>query len=425
MGGTAIGIGLPWLEIFMGRKAYADTGFPQRFGTFFWGNGNRPEFWNPTGEGQGDNWQLSTPLSALSRHKANLSVITGMMTKVPNTMPHTSGTVGFMTGQAAVGSDSDWTVAAPSMDQHIAQLIGGETIYRSLVLGCVANDSTSWNGPNSSNPPETDPYAFYERIFGPTFREPGEEGIVDPSLGYRRSVLDVVMNDIALLQSTLGTEDNIRLEQHLDGIREIETRLARLQEDPPVLDACYRPDEPIEDYADIDGRPQFGPRNAVMSQLLAMAMACDQTRVFSYTFTQQLNNLLFPNASDGHHNLTHNEAGDQPEVQNIASYVMEEFANFLDPFQAIQEGDGTLLDNCAIVCTSEVSEGRTHSLSNVPLIIAGSAGGVLKTDLHYSSFSLENINKPILSIIRALGINQASYGDEDTYTEAGLSAIEV
>ncbi|MGC6507144.1 MAG: DUF1552 domain-containing protein [Myxococcota bacterium] len=425
LGGTAIGIGLPWLEIFTGREAYANTGFPQRFGVFFWGNGNRPEYWNPTGEGIGDAWQLSEPLSALSRHKEQLSVLTGMMTKVPNIMPHTSGMVGFLTGQAAVGADSDWTVGGPTIDQLIAQEIGGETIYRSLVLGCKANDSISWNGPNSSNPPETDPYAFYERVFGPTFREPGEEGIVDPSLGYRRSALDAVMEDIQSLQNRLGTEDRIRLEQHLDGIREIETRLARLQEDPPVLDACYRPEEPSADYADIDGRPQFGPRNAVMAQMLAMALACDQTRVFSYEFTKQLNNYLFLDASEGHHTLTHNEGGDQPTVQAIASFVMEQFAHFLDPFKAIQEGDGTLLDNCAIVCTSEVSEGRTHSLSNIPLLIAGSAGGRLKTNLHYSSYSQENANKPILSVIRALGINQASHGADDTYTESGLSDIEV
>ena len=74
LGGTAIGIGLPWLEIFTGREAYANTGFPQRFGVFFWGNGNRPEYWNPTGEGIGDAWQLSEPLSALS-HKEQLSVL--------------------------------------------------------------------------------------------------------------------------------------------------------------------------------------------------------------------------------------------------------------------------------------------------------------------------------------------------------------
>lgn len=425
LSGAAVGIGLPWLEIFCGRNAHASDGFPQRFGVFFWGNGNRPEYWNPIGEGEGDAWQLSTPLQGLARHKEQISVITGMMTKVPNVMPHTSGSIGFMTSQAPVGDDSDWTVGGPTIDQLLAQEIGGETIYRSLVMGCVSNESVSWNGPYSQNPIESDPYALYERIFGPTFREPGEEGIVDPSLGFRRSVLDSVMNDIHHLQDTLGAEDQMRLEQHLDGIREIETRLARLQEDPPVLDACFRPDEPTEDYSDIDSRPQFGPRNAVMSQMLAMALACDQTRVFSYSFTRQLNNLLFPNASDGHHNLTHNEPGDQPEVQGITNFVMDEFSNFLDALKAIPEGNGTLLDNCGIICTSEVSEGRTHDLSNIPLILAGSAAGKIKMNQHYHSISLENINKPVLSMFRALGVNQVSLGADDSYTESGLSAIEV
>ena len=58
---------------------------------------------------------------------------------------------------------------------------------------------------------------------------------------------------------------------------------------------------------------------------------------------------------------------------------MEQASVFLQALEAIPEGDGTLLDNCAIVLSSEVSEGRSHSLDEYPLLLAGSAGGDIAT----------------------------------------------
>ena len=423
--GSLLTVGLPWLEIFSSKKAFAQEGFPQRFGVFFWGNGNRPDVWNPTGEGVGDEWQLSETLSSLATFKDKLAVLSGFSVKVPNTMPHSSGNIGLFTGQAAVGHEDSWTVGGPSIDQLIAQEIGNDTVYRSLIPGCVANESTSWNGPNSRNPVDSDPFAFYERIFGPNFREPGEEGIVDPKLGYRRSVLDSLMADVSDLEQRMGAADKIRLEQHLDGIRELELRLARLQEDPPSLEACERPEAPLTEYPELDGRPQFAERNLVMSKMIAMALACDQTRVVNYSFTRQLNNHLFPDATDGHHNLTHHEPGTQPQVVAITKFCIEQYAVLLNELNAIQEGEGTLLDNCAFMACSEVSEGQTHSLDDMPLLIAGSASGKLQTNLHYRSYTQDNINSIMLSVIRAMGINIPSYGADDSYATDGLSILEV
>ena len=72
--------------------------------------------------------------------------------------------------------------AVPTFDQLLAQGIGGETVYRSLITGCKTNDSVSWNGPDSRNPVESDPYLFYEKIFGPTFRAPGRRASSTPVL---------------------------------------------------------------------------------------------------------------------------------------------------------------------------------------------------------------------------------------------------
>ena len=88
LGGSAVAVGLPWLEVFAGRPAYAESLFPTRFGVWFWGNGNRPDQWMPTGEGIGDAWSLSEELAPLAAVKHKLAVVTGMAVKVPNYIPH-------------------------------------------------------------------------------------------------------------------------------------------------------------------------------------------------------------------------------------------------------------------------------------------------------------------------------------------------
>ena len=116
MHGSLVTVALPKLAYFSSSNAYASDGFPHRFIYWYWGNGNRPELWTPTAEGMGDDWELSESLLPLLPFKEKLSVITGMSTKVPNLLPHNSGVVGLATGQAAVGDESAWTVACPSID---------------------------------------------------------------------------------------------------------------------------------------------------------------------------------------------------------------------------------------------------------------------------------------------------------------------
>lgn len=417
-GGGLVSLGLPSFE------AHADCGaFPQRFGVWFWGNGNRPDKWTP--EGDGVDWTLSSELAPLAALQDEITVVSGFSTKVPNLIPHWSGCCGLLTGRTEDGPEDAWTVRGPTIDQLIAAEIGGDTLYRSLEIGVTTTSAFSYSGPNAHNPAEMDPFALYERIFGDTFREPGEGGLVDPSLGYRRSALDAVMGDLDTLQGELGYTDRVRLEQHLDGVRDLETRLARLQEDPPELEACLRPDAPEESYPEIDGRPQIAAVSRAMSRLLAMALACDQTRVFHFMMSAPLSNDMWPDADDGHHNLTHHEPDEQPQVDAITVYNMTELAWFLEELRSIPEGDGTLLDSCLVMATSEVSEGRTHSLDEIPLILGGGACGKIVQGQHIRSYTQENVNRVSLSLIRAMGVSQASWGADESEVTDGLSDIEL
>ncbi|MFN7147349.1 MAG: DUF1552 domain-containing protein, partial [Myxococcota bacterium] len=381
-----------------------------------------PENWTPTGEGA--EWTLSEELAPLAAFQDRLTVASGFSTKVDNIAPHWSGAAGLLTGQQVAGDDDDWTVAGPTIDQVVADAIGHETLYASMQVGVQSDEVFSYAGPNAPNYGETDPYTLFGRIFGGDFRAPGESGEPDPSLGRRRLVLDAVMEDIRALQSELGAADRVRLEQHLDGVATLEDRLRRLQEDPPSLESCARPDAPEESYPDVDGRPQLQAIHAAMADVVSMALACDQTRVVALQITRPLNNALFPGATDGHHNLTHNEAGDQPECDAITTYLMGCLADLLGALDGVPEGEGTLLDNTLVLACSEVSEGRTHSLDEIPLLLAGGACGSVPMGQHVRSYSQENVGKVMMSVLRAMDVTAPTWGGGDAEVDDGVPDLE-
>ncbi len=428
LAGSAVSVGLPLLDIFLNDSGTAFAvggGLPKRFGLFFWGNGILPDRWVPTGTGAGDAWTLSEQLAPLASVKDDITLVTGMSVKVPNVEPHTAGAAGILSGAPLLLEGDHRTFTMPSIDQVIAAELGGYTRFRSIEFGAAPKAGLSYNGPDNQNPPESSPKALFDRIFGGGFTLPGEDGVADPSLGLRRSVLDAVMEDAAQLQSRLGAADKARLDQHLTGIRELEKRIAWLEENPPSLEACGIPATPAEIYPDVEGRPQLSTKNRVMMDTLAMALACDQTRVFTNWFTYSVNNLLFPGAPSGHHQLTHDEPGDQPEVNKIVKHIMEELRYTIEALRAVPEGDGTLLDNTILLATTDCSLGRTHSMDDFPIVLAGTAGGTFKKNFHYRSPSKENASKVLLSIVRSLVPVAGSFGAADGRAEDGLGDIEV
>jgi len=426
LGGAAVAVGLPTLEIFLNDHgtAMADgSGLPRRFGLWFWGNGVIPRRWVPLTEGVG--WEPSEQLEPLRTIRDQVSVVSGMGVLVPNDIAHKSGPAGLLTGRPGVRRGDTSRFDGPTIDQVIANDIGGDTRFRSIEVGIQRNDEAlSFSGVDSPNPPEHSPRALYERIFGAGFRAPGEEGVVDPRLGLRRSVLDVVGDHTSRLRGRLGASDQARLDQHFTGIRELELRIQRLEEDPPMLAACMRPEEPLADYPDLDGRPQMDEVNAVMSQLIAMALACDQTRVVSVQYSRPLNNILFSTATAGHHQLTHDEAGDQPQVHDIVLQITRAYGTFLETLMSVPEGDGTLLDNMVVMGTTDTSLGKTHSIKNYPILLGGSLCGQLRTGVHYKSRTDENASKVALTILQGMGLFLDDWGSEGGRVTSGLGAIE-
>ncbi len=425
LGSAAVSMALPPLEAFFDAsgRAYATTGaFPRRFGLFFWGNGVLPERWVPTGTGA--DYALSEQLAALAPVKEHVAVLSGFEVKTGNPIAHISGPAGFLTGHPLRVVGDDHRLAAPTLDQLMAAQVGGDTRFRSLEVGVEPGVAgLSHANADTLNPAESDPAVLFERLFGSGFRAPGDEPFVDPTLALRRSVLDAVMDDSRRLQGRLGETDRQRLAQHFDSVRDLELRIARLQEDPPDLAACVRP-EPAVAPPDIDGRPQMTERARVMTDLVTMAFACDLTRVLSFYFSAPLNDVLYPTATAGHHQLTHDEPGDQPTVNGIVTSIVGAYAYLVESLRAIPEGDGTLLDNSVVLGTTDVSYGRTHQIDEYPILLAGTCNGALRTGFHYRSATNENTSHVALSLLRAMGVTAGSYGADAGRVETGLSEIE-
>jgi hypothetical protein len=427
LGGAVISIALPWLEAMSDqtRRARADNAFPKRFGVWFFGNGVIPAQWVPAIEGP--LWQPSPLLMPLMPIRDRVTVVSGTRINTLNTVPHGSGPAGFFTGDSLAGSEFTQASSfrAATFDQRIAAEIGGETRFRSLETGVQnAQYSLAHAGPNMRLPLEANPSALFHRIFGEGFRAPGDMSAPDPRLALRRSVLDAVIAQSRALSARVGVEDRRRLDAHLTSVRAIEQQIARLQSNPPNLAACMRPEEPPASIADIMGRPNMRERSRLMSQLIAMALACDVTRVFFHMYSQPVNNTLFPSATSGHHQLTHDEGGDQPQVGAIIRYILEDFATFVNTLASIREGDETLLDHTLVLLTTDCSFGRTHSLDEYPFVFAGGTSHRLRQGIHLRARG-ENATKLSLSIMQMMGLRVSEFGTGPgrvTEPLAGLTA---
>ena len=425
VGGTLAQIALPTLEAMLDSKglAYAQeqVPIPTRYGVWFWGNGIRRQHWIPRDEGL--NWTPPEELQPLIRHQADFNLITGLEVQTA-THPHHSGMTGILTGAPyhQVGTTRDTivsTFASQSVDQIAADTLGNNTLFRSLEVAVCRFRGTdegttfqylSHNGPNNVNPSEYSPQNVFNRLFG---MEQNDRVLQNA----RRSILDGISDDLRRLKTKVSLSDRIRIDQHLEGIRSLEMRL---QAQPLE---CIRPN-PITDPLD-EGQEPIAEKNALMSELVALSLACDLTRVFSVMFSTAGSGVVIwqAGAQNSLHQICHDEPVPQPIVHQAVIFQMEQLSVFLDHLKSHPEGDGTLLDHCSILCTSELSEGNRHSNDEFPILLAGRGGGRLKTGHHIRYSQPTNASRAVLTSLWGAGLSLDSFGAEGGRTTQGIEAL--
>lgn len=419
--GTAVYMGLPVLDglLNFNGTAYADgTKLPVRFGTYFWGLGltDTPAGtrWVPKTTGLG--WEMMPELISLKNVKDKVSIFSGFRA-IPDgkaNLVHWSGHASILSG---VAPGATGRFDAPSFDTKIADALGGATRFKVLdVDASTSRNPVSYSTRTGSTfaSPEVTPLDLYKRLFGAGFQDPNsDDWHPDPSIMLRESVLSAVKDQRHALMADVGQSDRVKLDQYFTAIRDLENQLAIQLQKPEKLEACAPPTAPGEQphSAAID---VVNTKTRLMGKLLAMGLSCNQTRVFNFVHTAGISETYLEGESKIYHQITHDEPTDaelgyQPHTSRLAELVMEGFGEFLEEFDKIKEGDGTLLDNSLITAFSDTGYAKIHSIDNIPMFLAGRAGGRHKAGQHIHEPG-ESVTRVSLTAMRLAGAPVGEFG---------------
>ncbi len=415
--GMAVGLGIPTLDAFLNTNgnAYADTGakLPVRFGTYFWGLGLTPGRWVPTRTGH--DYDLLPELESLGDLKKKTTVFSGFNTITdgkPNIV-HWTGHAGILTGVAPA---KDKLFDLPSFDVAVADAIGGGTRFRSIELTPFGNDRLSYStrtGTSFSTPDAT-PLSLYQRIFGEGFQDPNSgDWKPDPKVILNKSVLSAVSEERRALMNSVGASDRVQLDQYFTSVRAMEEQLAVELREPAPAEACAVPQSPGE--LPVSGRIDVvNKNNKLMAELLAMALACNQTKVFNFVHTSSTSEAYLPGDTSIYHLHTHDEAVDpelgyQPISSKLATMAFGGFSEFIHALDSVREGDGTLLDNTLVFGLSESGWAKIHSVDNIPMLFAGGAGGRHRAGQHIAGNG-DAVTRVTLTAQQILGMPVGEFG---------------
>lgn len=430
LGGIAVSVGLPLLDIFLNDNGTAlATGapLPVRFGTWFWGCGMNPDRWAPSIEGTG--YDLPPELEALAGIEDRVSVLSGFSVVLdgrPN-LPHWTGVMGNLTGSVP---SVEPEVPAPTLDVLIARKIGASTRFRSIEIACTGVPTQSYSRESQSivNASSVSPLELYARIFGPDFFDPRDgEFTPDPKTVLRQSILSAVGEDAARLERVLGSHDRQRLDQYLTSLRQVEQQI-EVSLRPPDLEACRRPAAPRNESIGTELSQAISTHD-LMTDLLVFALLCDQTRVFNMLFSWGTSELRKAGAETAHHQYTHDEIVDpvlgyQPEATSFALESMNAWSSFVRRLAETPEGDGTLLDNCLVMAHSESSFAKSHQVTELPVMIAGSAGGRVQPGIHVRGNG-EPVTRIGLTVQQVLGLSVGAWGTKSMQASQPVREILV
>jgi len=400
----------------------APDGYPLRFVVFFNPNGCWPATWFPTGTET--EFALAQSMTSLEPFKDKLLILDGVDMPAVDAGPgedHQQGMGGVLTGRPLqvggfVGGDGSlagWGDGV-SIDQRIAQHIGATTPLGSVEAGIRASAYTGsevrsrivYSGAAQPLPPEDNPSAIWGRMFGDFSADPTAMAVLRAK---RVSVLDTVAGQFDAIKQQAGIDDRTRLDQHAALVRDLELRL---QNEPVLGEHCMLPGAPAAVNPDDAGSMHLVSQAHI--DLIAMAFACDITRVASLQYSNGANHHTFPfvgSNSDGH-GLSHaadDDAVSWAEWTVRQTWYCEQFAYLLGKLAAIPEGDVTMLDHTVVLWVNELSKGNSHSHQRMPFVLAGSGGGYFRTGRYVTHVNAPH-NDLLVSLQNAFGIEEQVFG---------------
>lgn len=430
--GSAVTIALPLLNCFLnsnGTALASGAPLPVRFGTWAWGLGMNRSVFVP--KKLGADFDLPEELVSLApvRKYVNLITNTNAFRDNYQNFCHYTGWVVARTGMAPKAQN---LFPGETIDVTVANQIGRSTRFKSLTATATSDvrDTYSYENSNTPNAPEWSPLQMYTRLFGPEFADPNASKFTaDPRVMVRKSALSGVMDQTKSMMRRAGAEDRARLDQYFTGVRQLEQQFQQRLEKPEPIEACVRPNEIKVDAAMGKEEAATALRHRMMTDLMVMAVACDQTRVFNMAYSQAAASTVKPGYEKPHHTTTHEEPidaqlGYQPTASWFIRRSMESFAYFVEAFTKVKEGDGTLLDNVLIYATTDHGLARMHTLDQVPMFTAGRAGGRVKTGYHIDAKGA-SVTRVGYTALRLMGVDTPSWGTNSNSSNSEFGEILV
>lgn len=466
-GAGGMAVGLPFLSAMLAPgRSHADETTPTRLIVFYNPGGTLLDKWRPMGSES--SFTLQPMMSPLSPYLSRLVFVDGVdlsITRIGNGHPHSRGMAGVLTGQQLLpgnlntnGGNAGFAAGA-SIDQVIAASISKGLRFPSLEVsagwstgitaggqphpGNIINYQapSRAGGPATPVPPATDPLNTLKRVFSGVG---GDANANSQATAWDKSVLDGVQADYKRIMARLGAEDRAKLEAHAALISEaqkgLEQTVAATCKAPTTIDptAGYY-DDPIAQgvsrgasdggNASITTGAKVPLKGDAMTDLLVASLACDLTRVgtIQYSDSEAKFMLGFLKDSSGtslkdHHHGYQHDRGFQPQaLEIIYNFYAQKFASLLQKLDAVKEGNGSLLDNSLVISLTEIQMPETHGQNNMPFILAGKAGGKLKSQ-RWLKVKSQPHNNMLVSILNLFGLPDKTFGHPD-YCTGALSGL--
>jgi hypothetical protein len=389
---------------------------PVRLAVLFAGNGFHSKEWWAKGEGK--DFELGRVLAPLTDFKQKMLFIRGLYNaEALKGNIHSSQTGNLLSG-APLASGGEIR-SGTSIDQLLARRIGQSTKVPSLVLGCEKSNPSvhknysmlysshiSWSSPTTPTPLELYPALAFDRLF----KDEASRG--------EKSVLDAVLADAKDFRCRISANDQRKLDEYLDSVREIEQRLdqagkkGQLQGWRPTLAAPNIPRPP-------DGIPQdIAEHMRLMCDILVLGFQTDTTRLCTLKLNNDHSSLRFPNLGVDymiHHLLSHSDTADWLKVNQ---FFLDQVAYIARKLDSIREGDRTLLENSMLLFCSSMLTGN-HDATQLPVVLLGGAGGRIRGGrvLDYHDKPERQMCRLYLSMMDKAGVHLDKFGDASTPLE--------
>jgi hypothetical protein len=423
--GVGATLALPLLDgMVPAMAAVGDAKRVNRLSFVYVPNGIIMDKFTPKTEGAG--FEMTPILEQIAPFRDQMLVLSGLDCKHANPQPgegggdHERGSGAFLTGSHPKKTGGADIRAGISVDQIAAMELGKQTELASLELtldfaefvggcdpgySCAYTNTLCWRSPTTPMPMENNPRAVFERLFGSSDTTDPAERLA--RIKKDRSILDAVTQDVARLQTGLGTADRRKLTEYLDAVRDVERRIQKVEQ---------QSSQELPTFARPVGIPAtFEEHYKLMTDLQVLAYQADKTRVITFLVAHEQSTRPYPEIgiSDPHHPLTHHSGNQEKiaKVIQINTYHAKMFSYFLEKMRSTPDGDGSLLDHLMIIYGGSISDANVHKHEDLPILLVGGGDGRLKGGRHVRYPKDTPVANLFLAMLNNLGVPAESFGD--------------